>query len=55
MKKMTVSGLSRCCYLNGMKKMIVSGFSRCYLNGSLYIYICRGAGWGVREAGWKHE
>ena len=21
----------------------------------LYIYICRGAGWGVREAGWKHE
>ena len=20
-----------------------------------YIYICRGARWGVREAGWKHE
>ena len=18
-------------------------------------FICRGAGWGVREAGWKHE
>ena len=22
---------------------------------SIYLYICREAGWGVGEAGWKHE
>ena len=22
---------------------------------NVHYYYCRGAGWGVREAGWKHE
>ena len=25
------------------------------LVSSVMTYKCRGAGWGVREAGWKHE
>ena len=36
---------------------IVVDLIKCFLRQLLILFssYCRGAGWGVREAGWKHE
>ena len=48
------------CYLAVEKPspvQLLGEFSdvRCFSKGQPFWFMCRGAGWGVREAGWKHE